>query len=68
MSYQWYNGSEAISDATKQYHQTKKLPGVYKVVTMDINGCINPSNEITIVGTKSISVYPNPPQIVLFLK
>ncbi len=68
VSYQWYNGSEPIPDATKQYYQTEKQPGVYKVVTVDINGCMNSSNLITITGNKSISVYPNPASDSFILK
>jgi len=68
VSYQWYIGSDAISDATKQYYQTNQEPGIYKVVTVDINGCINPSNAITLAGSKSVSVYPNPASHSIVLK
>jgi len=68
VSYQWYIGSDAISDATKQYYQTNQEPGIYKVVTVDINGCINPSNAITLAGSKSVLVYPNPASHSIVLK
>ncbi len=60
VSFQWFNGSNPIPNATLQYYQTMRQPGTYSVVTVDINGCINTSNSIKITGIKSISVYPNP--------
>ena len=61
-SYKWYKGSTLISgtDTTKQLWATGKQIGVYLVSTTDKNGCKNSSNSISISGTKSFSVYPNP--------
>jgi parallel beta-helix repeat protein len=58
--WQWYNGTTAISGATKQYYVIEQPSGSYSVTTTDKNGCKNSSNIINITGTKSISVYPNP--------
>jgi hypothetical protein len=60
LSYQWFNGIIPIRGANDQYFVTSKQPGVYKVETIDKNGCREMSNEITITGSKSLSVYPNP--------
>jgi hypothetical protein len=57
-SFQWYNGTNPISGATKQYYLTKQ-PGEYHVQSVDIFGCQNISNKIT-AGTASLTVYPNP--------
>ncbi|NLM68255.1 MAG: T9SS type A sorting domain-containing protein, partial [Enterococcus sp.] len=67
VSYQWYEGLNPIQDATLQYYQTKKQPGSYTVKTVDVNGCINVSNAITIEAVKSLSVYPNPASIYFTL-
>ena len=67
-NFQWYKGSSAISGATKQYYETKKQTGAYKVEIVDINGCKNSSNPISISGTKSLSVYPNPASVSFALK
>ena len=58
--YQWFNGTTPISDASKQYYVTSKIPGVYKVEAIDGNGCRIMSNEITIGSNVSAIVYPNP--------
>ncbi|MBN1182533.1 MAG: hypothetical protein JXB49_09625, partial [Bacteroidales bacterium] len=47
LSYQWYNGTIPIPGANDQYYVTSKQPGVYKVETIDKNGCREMSNEIT---------------------
>jgi len=58
--YQWFNGTTPISDASKQYYVTSKIPGVYKVEAIDGNGCRIMSNEITIGSKVSAIAYPNP--------
>ena len=67
-NYQWYTGGSALSGATGQYYVSGKQAGVYKVKTTDLNGCTNLSNEITIVNTKSLTVYPNPASVGFTLK
>lgn len=68
-SYQWYKNNSAISNATKQFFAAdKQSGGVYKVETIDKNGCKNSSNTISVSGTKSISVYPNPASVNFSLK
>jgi hypothetical protein len=58
--YQWFNGTTPIIGASNQYYVTSKIPGVYTVEAIDKNGCKTMSNEISIGGTKSLLVYPNP--------
>ncbi len=60
LSYQWFNGTTPISGATEQYYVTSKIPGIYTVEVMDKNGCKIMSDEISMGGTKSLLVYPNP--------
>lgn len=60
--YQWFNGITPIPGAVNQYYVTSKIPGTYKVEAIDKNGCKTMSNEITVGGAKSFSVYPNPAQ------
>jgi alpha-acetolactate decarboxylase len=60
ISYQWFNGTTPISGATKQFYLTSKIPGIYAVEVVDQNGCKTMSDEISITGTKSIVIYPNP--------
>jgi uncharacterized repeat protein (TIGR03803 family) len=67
-SWQWYKGSSAISGANKQYYFANRKTGEYWVMTTDKAGCINFSNIISISGTKSISVYPNPASVTFALK
>ena len=69
-SFQWYKGSMTITGETKQYYQTNKASGVYKVETIDLNGCRNSSIPvpIPISGTSSFSVYPNPASVSFTLK
>ncbi len=67
-SFQWYKGGSAISGATKQYYETKKQVGSYKVEIVDKFGCKNSSNLLSISGTKSLSVYPNPASVSFALK
>jgi hypothetical protein len=58
--YQWFNGTTPINGANNQYYVTSKIQGVYTVEAIDKNGCKTMSNEISILGTKSLLVYPNP--------
>lgn len=58
--YQWYKNGATVSNGNSQYYVANKQSGVYKVETIDINGCKNTSKEISVTGTKSIAVYPNP--------
>ena len=67
-SYQWYKGISAIISATMQYYATDKQAGTYSVQTTDQNGCKNPSNVISISGTKSLVIYPNPATVSFELK
>jgi hypothetical protein len=67
-AYQWYNGGLAISGATGQYYTTNKQAGTYQVIATDNNGCINSSNEIKMVTTKSLALYPNPASVAFTLK
>jgi len=67
-SYQWFKGGSAIASANGQYYSTEKLAGIYKVETIDLNGCKNPSNAISISGTKSLILYPNPAAVSFALK
>ena len=60
LSYQWFNGTISIPGANEQYYVTSKQPGIYRVETIDINDCREMSNEITVTGSKSLTVYPNP--------
>lgn len=66
--YQWYKGSSLIPNAIGQYYTTKKSPGVYSVETIDKEGCKNISSQISISGTKSISVSPNPASVSFELR
>jgi len=66
--YQWYKEGSTISGATQQYYATNKLTGTYRVETIDLNGCKNPSNAVLISGTKSMSIYPNPASVSFVLK
>lgn len=59
-TFQWYEGSSIISGAVNQFYQTNKIPAIYKVLTTDYDGCANYSNEISLSGLKSLSIYPNP--------
>ncbi|MEI6049821.1 MAG: M6 family metalloprotease domain-containing protein [Bacteroidota bacterium] len=66
--FQWYKDSSIISNSTNQYYVTNKQTGIYKVETIDKNGCVNSSNAISTSGTKSLSVYPNPASVNFALK
>ena len=59
-SYQWLYGSSKILNAVNQYYASNKKAGSYSVEIIDKNGCKNSSNIVSISGTKSLSVYPNP--------
>jgi hypothetical protein len=65
VSYQWYIGNTPITGAKSQTYWSKKVAGVYKVVTVDKSGCTNTSNTVQITGTKSFSVYPNPARDII---
>ena len=67
-SYQWFKEGTAIGGATQQYYATNKLAGTYRVETIDLNGCKNPSNAVLISGIKSMSIYPNPASVSFVLK
>ena len=67
-SYQWFKGSSKIPDAVNQYYVTNKLPGSYSVETIDYYGCLNSSNTISDLGTKSLTIYPNPTATSFTLK
>ena len=58
--YQWYIGGSTIQNANDQFYYTNKQAGIYLVETLDKDGCKNKSNSITINGTKSLSIHPNP--------
>jgi len=60
ISFQWFKNSVAIPNATSQNYVTGKQPGIYTVESTDIYGCKNISNAVTITGTKSLTVFPNP--------
>jgi M6 family metalloprotease-like protein len=60
IKYQWYKDSSPISAATQQFYLTNKQPGAYSLVTTDYQGCVNPSNIISSIGLKSLTLYPNP--------
>jgi len=66
--YQWFKGESPISNATQQYFSTEKQTGIYLVKTIDKNGCGNSSGTISISGTKSLVVYPNPASVSFALK
>jgi len=66
--FQWLKSGIAISNAVNQYYATNKLPGIYTVETTDRNGCKALSNAITITGTKSLSVFPNPASVSFGIK
>jgi phosphodiesterase/alkaline phosphatase D-like protein len=68
VSYKWYKGNSVIANATNQYYVTNKQPGIYNVLTIDLNGCVNSSNTVSSSGTKSLSVYPNPASVSFALK
>ncbi len=68
LSYQWYDGINPIPDASHQYYQTLKKPGIYSVIAVDINGCMNSSNSITVSGPKSLTAYPNPASVSFALR
>ncbi len=67
-NYQWFNGTLALSGGTGQYYSTNKQSGTYKVRTTDMYGCINQSNEISVVTTKSLAIYPNSASVGITLK
>ena len=68
ISYQWYQNSDPIPNATRQYYQIKNMPGEYFVQTIDINGCKNVSDPIIITGSKSLKAFPNPASESIELK
>jgi hypothetical protein len=65
-SYQWYDGSGAISGATSQSY-TPTVSGNYYCIVTDANGCTATSNTITVtvsvnnvVKVSTVTLYPNP--------
>lgn len=66
--YQWFKSNNAILDGTRQYYATDKKPGAYMVETIDYEGCKNSSNIISALGTKSLTVSPNPAVVSFTLK
>ena len=62
-SYQWLKNSVSIQGATGQFYAANKMPGIYSVNATDKSGCTALSNAITISGSKSLSVYPNPASV-----
>jgi M6 family metalloprotease-like protein len=66
--YQWYKGGIAIPFAIGQYYSTNKVGGIYTVEATDRNGCKSFSNSITIVGTKSLTIFPNPTAVNFSIK
>ncbi len=67
-SFQWYQGEIFNTADTLQYFKTGKKSAIYKVETIDLDGCKNFSNAISTSGTKSLSVYPNPASVNFALK
>ena len=67
-TYQWYTGNSILTGATGQFYDSNKVPGNYRVVTMDKKGCSNSSNSITVVSNKSLTLYPNPAAVNFTLK
>ena len=67
-TYQWFLGNSSIAGATTQYISTNKTPGSYKVVTVDKVGCKNSSATISVVASKSLTVFPNPASVSVTLK
>ncbi|MEI7423307.1 MAG: fibronectin type III domain-containing protein, partial [Prolixibacteraceae bacterium] len=67
-SYQWYLGNASIPGANDQYYSTNKIPGIYKVITVDNFGCLYSSATITVVTTKSLTIYPNPASVNFTLR
>ena len=66
--FQWFKNGVVIPNAIIQYYATNKLPGIYTVQATDINGCKTLSNAVTIIGTKSLSIYPNPASVSFGIK
>jgi hypothetical protein len=66
--YQWYKGSNLINNATGQFYDTKKQQDIYFIEITDKNGCKNVSNTISISGSKSLSIHPNPASSAFELK
>lgn len=59
-SYQWLKNDNPLPGASGQYYPTAKKAGTYKVQAIDKNGCSSMSNEISVSGSGSLHVYPNP--------
>jgi len=68
LGFQWIKSGVAIQNAVNQFYATNKLPGIYTVEATDRNGCKTLSNAITITGTKSLSVFPNPTSVSFGIK
>lgn len=59
-SYKWMKNDIPVSGAAGQYYPTDKKAGTYRVQTVDKNGCSSMSNEISVSGSGSLHVFPNP--------
>jgi len=61
-SWQWFRETTPLTGATdKAFFDSKGVPGQYRVLVTDKDGCQNYSNYIEILqGTKSGKIYPNP--------
>jgi hypothetical protein len=66
--YQWLKGNVVIPKAVNQFYATNKQPGTYTVEATDRNGCKSLSNAITIIGAKSLSIFPNPVSVSFGIK
>ncbi len=73
VTYQWFLGGQQLNIAQETI--AHPVPGKYKVVTQDINGCMDTSEVFTvsplgITGTGlpvAVSVYPNPTDGMLYV-
>ena len=63
VSYQWLKNGVTLPGAVSQYYAANKIPGIYSVKAIDRSGCTAFSNAITITGSKSLSLYPNPTKV-----
>ena len=68
-NFQWFNGNSIVPSAIGQYYSAGKQIGIYRVETIDKNGCKNSSNTVQITAnTKSLTVYPNPASVSFALR
>jgi hypothetical protein len=68
--YNWYMGSALLAGETEQYLKTNKKAGIYRVETIDLDGCKNSSATFEIEATfkNTILAYPNPASDKTILK